>query len=199
MKSAEKNVAKMYLARLEILGLDGNENLAMSTAFPMSNMTGPIMSDCLSGGYFSMLNLSSSPPPGYVATHINGHTSPVLSPVDPTVTNTPSWLTTALSPTSPTISNMMGGLVASQIHPLLNRSTAYQTSSTPHPPPGLGPPVSVASIHNGSSVYLANYSGSAPNSSGYVGNVCTGNNYYAFIELKVIIIKLFVRSILYFI
>jgi len=173
VKSAEKNVQSMYLARLEILGLDGNENLAVSSAFSTSNLVNHRIPspDNLTRNYFSMLNLSSSPP-GYIHSHMNGHTSPVLSPVDPT-SNT--WFTTTMSPTSPTISNMIGGLVTSPMHPLINCSTTYPTN--PPPPPGLGPPVTVASIANNvPSGYLINYSGSTPGSDGYITSMSTGKH-----------------------
>ena len=172
VKSAEKNVQSMYLARLEILGLDGNENLAVSSAFSTSSLVNHRIPspDNVTRNYFSMLNLSSSPP-GYIHSHMNGHTSPVLSPVDPT-SNT--WFTTTMSRTSPTISNMIGGLVASPMHSLINCSTTYPTS--PPPPPGLGPPSTVASIaNNAPSGYLINYSGSTPGSDGYINSIGTGN------------------------
>lgn len=168
----------MYLARLEILGLDSNENLAASPTFSSSGMVNHdhcIPSpDSITRSYFSMLNLSSSPP-RYVHGQVNGHTSPILSPVDPSTNNAHPWLTSAISPTSPTISNMIGGgLVTSPMHPLINCSTTYPTN--PPPPPGLGPPVTVASIANSvPSAYLINYSGSVPGSDGYVTSMSAGN------------------------
>lgn len=174
VKSAEKNVASMYLARLEILGLDGNENLAVSPAFSTSSLVNHRIpsTDNVTRNYFSMLNLSSSPP-GYIQGHMNGHTSPILSPVDPSATSPHPWYTTTMSPTSPTISNMIGGLVTSPMHPLINCSTNYPTN--PPPPPGLGPPVTVASMPNNvPSAYLMNYSGSTPGSDGYINSMSTG-------------------------
>ena len=174
VKSAEKNVASMYLARLEILGLDGNENLAVSSAFSTSSLVNHRIPspDNLTRNYFSMLNLSSSPP-GYIHGHMNGHTSPILSPVDPSSTSPHPWFTTTMSPTSPTISNMIGGLVTSPMHQLMNCSTMYPTN--PPPPPGLGPPVTVASMpNNAPSAYLINYSGSTPGSDGYVNSMSSG-------------------------
>ncbi|KAL9979678.1 hypothetical protein ACROYT_G017378 [Oculina patagonica] len=176
VKSAEKNVASMYLARLEILGLDGNENLAVSPAFSTSSLVNHRIpsTDNVTRNYFSMLNLSSSPP-GYIQGHMNGHTSPILSPVDPSATSPHPWYTTTMSPTSPTISNMIGGLVTSPMHPLINCSTNYPTN--PPPPPGLGPPVTVASMPNNvPSAYLMNYSGSTPGSDGYINSMSTGKS-----------------------
>lgn len=166
----------MYLARLEILGLDSNENLAASPTFSTSGLVNHNhrvpSPDNLTRNYFSMLNLSSSPP-RYVHGHVNGHTSPILSSVDPTASNSHPWLTSAISPTSPTISNMIGGLVTSPVHPLINCSPTYPTN--PPPPPGLGPPVTVASIANNvPSSYLLNYSGSTPGSDGYISSISTG-------------------------
>jgi len=69
---------------------------------------------------------------------------------------------------------MIGGLVASPMHSLINCSTTYPTS--PPPPPGLGPPSTVASIaNNAPSGYLINYSGSTPGSDGYINSIGTGN------------------------
>lgn len=165
----------MYLARLEILGLDSNENLATPATFSASGLVNHdhrIPSpDNLTREYFSMLNPSSSPP-RYVP--VNGHTSPILSPVDTTVSNPHPWLTSTISPTSPTISNMMGGFTTSPMHPLINCSTTYPTN--PPPPPGLGPPVTVASLANSvPSSYLMNCSGSLPSSNGYVNSLSSGN------------------------
>lgn len=174
VKSAEKNVASMYLARLEILGLDGNENLAVPSAFSTPSLVNHRIPspDNLTRNYFSMLNLSSSPP-GYIHSHMNGHTSPILSPADPSSTSSHPWFTTTMSPTSPTISNMIGGLVTSPMHPLINCSTTYPTN--PPPPPGLGPPVTVATMPNNvPSAYLVNYSGSTPVSNGYISSMNTG-------------------------
>lgn len=172
VKSAEKNVTNMYIARLEILGLDSNENLAASSTFSTSGLVNNdhrIPSpDSITRNYFGMLNLSTSPP-RYIQGHVNGHTSPV----DPSANNPHPWLTSAISPTSPTISNMIGGLMTPSMHPLINCSTGYPTS--PPPPPGLGPPVTVASLANNvSSGYLINYSGSMPSSDGYISSMSAG-------------------------
>lgn len=185
VKSAEKNVARMYLARQDILGLDGNENLAVSSTFSTPSLVNHRIPspDNLTRNYFSMLNLSSSPP-GYVHGHMNGHSSPILSPVDPVSNNPHPWFTSTMSPTSPTISNMIGGLVTSPIHPLMNCSTTYPNN--PPPPPGLGPPVTVASIHNSvPGGYVINYSGSMPSSDGYGGSMSIGND-TAIIQCRVI-------------
>ena len=167
----------MYLARLEILGLDSNENLTAPPTFSatgLANHDQRIPSpDDLSRDYFSMLNLSSSPP-HYVS--VNGHTSPILSPADPTVSNPHPWLTSAISPTSPTISNMMAGFTTSPMHPLINCAATYSTN--PPPPPGLGPPVTVASLANNvPGAYLINCSGSVPGSDSYINSMSTGNGH----------------------
>ena len=176
MKSAEKNVARMYLARQEILGLDGNENLAVSSTISTSSSVdhGIPSPDNMSRNYFSKLSLSSSPP-GYLYDHMNGHTSPMLSPIDPASNNPHPWFASTMAPSSPTISNMIGGLVTPPMNPLMNRSTTYP--SNPPPPPGLGPPVTMSSMHNNvPGGYVINYSGSLPSSDGYVGGMSIGNS-----------------------
>lgn len=174
VKSAEKNVARMYLARQEILGLDGNENLAVSSTISTSSSVdhGIPSPDNMSRNYFSKLSLSSSPP-GYLYDHMNGHTSPMLSPIDPASNNPHPWFASTMAPSSPTISNMIGGLVTPPMNPLMNRSTTYP--SNPPPPPGLGPPVTMSSMHNNVPCgYVINYSGSLPSSDGYVGGMSIG-------------------------
>lgn len=167
----------MYLARLEILGLDSNENLTAPPTFSATALANhdqriPSPDEC-PREYFRMLNLSSSPPRFVSA---NGHTSPILSPVDPTVSNSHPWLTSAISPTSPTISNMMGGFTTSPMHPLINCATTYPTN--PPPPPGLGPPVTVASLANNvPSAYLISCSGSMPGSDSYINGMSTGTGH----------------------
>lgn len=172
VKSAEKNVENMFIARLDILGLDSNENHASSPAFSTTGLVNhdqrtAASLDNLSRNYFSMLNLTSAPQ-RYIQGHLNGHSSPTLSPVDPSVSSPNPWLTSAVSPTSPTISNMITA------HPLINCVTSYPTS--PPPPPGLGPPVTLTSMANNlPSGYLLNYTGSTPNSDGYINSLSTGN------------------------
>lgn len=171
VKSAEKNVENMFIARLDILGLDSNENHASSPAFSTTGLVNhdqcTASLDNLSRNYFRMLNLTSAPQ-RYIQGHLNGHSSPTLSPVDPSASNPNPWLTSAVSPTSPTISNMITA------HPLINCVTSYPTS--PPPPPGLGPPVTLTSMANNlPSGYLLNYTGSTPNSDGYINSLSTGS------------------------
>ncbi|XP_067054100.1 protein bicaudal C homolog 1-like [Acropora muricata] len=153
VKSAERNVQNMYLARLEILGLDTNENFASSPTF--------VASELIDRGH-------------HIPSHDNFtreffdlvHTSRADSRIHP-------WPPNAISPTSPTISNIIySGFPTSSIPPYVNCSTPYSTN--PPPPPGLGPPaVTLASLANHvSNGYPFNHS--MPASSIYVNGASTG-------------------------
>ena len=146
----------MYLARLEILGLDTNENFASSPTF--------VASELVDRGH-------------HIPSHDNFtreffghmHTGRADSRIH-------SWLPNAISPTSPTISNMIYGFPTSPVHQYVNCSTSYSTN--PPPPPGLGPPtVTLASLANHvSNGYLINHS--MPASSVYMNGASTGNNIF---------------------
>ncbi|XP_068721063.1 protein bicaudal C homolog 1-B-like [Montipora capricornis] len=155
VKSAEKNVQNMYLARLEILGLDSNENLASSPTFAAS-------------GLVNHDHRIPSPDNNFTTEYFSMHTGPVST----AVCNSHPWFTSPISPTSPTISNMMCGFPTSAIHPFVDCSTSYSTN--PPPPPGLGPPtVTLASLaSNVSSGYLINHS--MPASNGYINGTSSG-------------------------
>ena len=152
----------MYLARLEILGLDTNENFASSPTF--------VASELIDRGHHipSLDNFFA---------HV--HTSRADSRIPP-------WLPNAISPTSPTISNMVLGFPSS-IHPYVNCSTSYSTN--PPPPPGLGPPaVTLASLANHvSNGYPFNHS--MPASSIYVNGASTGNNIFSSVRARAVFCK----------
>lgn len=124
----------MYLARQAILGLDRNENQAVSSPFTRCNFSScsPINMD----EYYGVLGFQTNP--------INGHCpSPLPSPVATSMTSATAWLSTNVTPASPTISNMMGGVILPPTNQLLScpPSPLIGCGSTlPPPPPGLGPP-----------------------------------------------------------
>ncbi|XP_048581581.1 protein bicaudal C homolog 1-B isoform X2 [Nematostella vectensis] len=126
IKSAERNARNIYLARMELLGLDNNENRAVSPTYSSSSSLSP--GDLDRPCYPGVLDLSPTLPYGNV---MNGKTSPSPPPN--------SWFpTTAPSPQHNTSTSLI-------------RTSAPQynylsPSPPPLPPPGLGPPNTIGVV-----------------------------------------------------
>ncbi|KAK3725850.1 hypothetical protein QZH41_014071 [Actinostola sp. cb2023] len=126
IKSGERNANNIYLARMEILGFDRNQNRA-SPVYP-STIISPSNDRSFSSRHHEY---GSSPPISSYSGHCNGNISPIFS--------TTSWNSG---------SSQGVRLITSPVNDLSNLSstpfTFAQSNPPPAPPPGLGPPNSLA-------------------------------------------------------
>lgn len=137
IKSAERNAKNIYLARMDILGVDKNQNRASSPIY--SSIISPSSDRSF---YSGSMEYSSSPPSSTYSNPCNGHVSPIGQ-----VSSSSSWFSS--SDSSKGISTMVG-------------STPYSftpTTAPPPPPPGLGPPNTMTSpVVSTASGYIRDFS-----------------------------------------
>ncbi|XP_031560674.1 protein bicaudal C homolog 1-like isoform X2 [Actinia tenebrosa] len=129
IKSAERNAKNIYLARMEILGVDKNQNRASSPIY--SSIISPSSDRSF---YSGTTEYSSSPPSPTYSYPYNGLVSAIGQVSS---SSSSSWFSS--SDSSKGISTMVGGGVTSPPF------SFKPTTPPPPPPPGLGPPNSMGS------------------------------------------------------
>ena len=154
----------MYIARREVLGLDGNENHALcpSPTFSTSNLLeSPCPASLIPAHYYSMIQPTASAA-DILSSSTDGHGSPPL----PTSN---AWV----NPPASTTSTMHNSMVA-PVTPQMTCPSNY-ISHSHHPPPGLGPrhpsfnTAAVCSMaSNSSNDHSGSYSYSPPTNSSSV-------------------------------